>query len=344
MLRNRLEKNVVVISLLVGLMAGCYQYVPDIKQLAFGEEDVVWQDNKLDQKALASTPPLEGILNLSIPVADAGLDEWSRYLDELNQLEASNELFGSSNHSKLGALYAYVALEKPEVIYQRLSRSAFDLGKTANLLQAGLLHDWYEYVVNPDDLLLSNEVFLLSFIAKYGQAAAQKAITQAFFNLSSSILPARIDPGVIAYAYPAMAEQQKKGVITLMKNPQVRYDPRDVIKLMYLNALDKADLVELIENQAYSNKSMSSYMGHAALLGGSSYLNTFLKDMVDNDKQPTNFYCAACTLALSTEGLVGQPLLDTRSQGRLKITPENGFDGEVAILSKGKPVMEWSHE
>ena len=138
MLRNRLEKNVVVISLLVGLMAGCYQYVPDIKQLAFGEEEVVWQDNKFDQKALASTPPLEGILNLSIPVADAGLDEWSRFLDELNQLEASNELFGSSNHSKLGALYAHVALEKPEAIYQRLSRSAFDLGKTANLLQAGL--------------------------------------------------------------------------------------------------------------------------------------------------------------------------------------------------------------
>ncbi len=344
MLRNRLEKNVAVISLLLGLMAGCYQYVPDIRQLAFGEEEVVWQDGQLDQKALAATPPLEGILNLSIPIADAGVEEWSRYLDELNQLEASHDLFGSSSHSKLGALYAQVALEKPEAIYQRLSQSAFDIRRAANLLQAGLLHDWYEYVVNPNDLLLSNEVFLLSYIARYGQAAAQKTIAEAFFNLSTSILPVRIDPSVIAYAYPAMTEQQKKGVMTLMKNPQVRYDPRDVIKLMYLNAFDKADLIELIENQAYSNKSMSSYMGHAALLGGSSYLNTFLKDVVDNDNQPTNFYCAACILALTTDGLVGQPLLETKSQGRLKTTPENGLDGEIAILSKGKPVMEWSYE
>lgn len=344
MLRNRLEKRVAVISLLLGMVVGSYQYLPDINKIAFGSKVVAWETGRLDEKALANTPPLEGVLTLSIPNADASVEVWSRYLDDLNRLEASHTLFGSANHSKLGALYAQVALEKPEVIYQRLSHSGFDLGRAANLLQAGLLSDWYKHVKNPNNLLLSNEVFLLSYISNYGEESAREAIAEAFFRLSTSIFSTRIDLAVIAYAYPGMSDQQKNEVMTLLNNTQIKYDPRDVKKLIYLNAFENTDLIGLIKNQAYSNKSMSSYMGHAALLGGSSYLNTFLKDMVDNDNQPTNFYCAACILALSTEGLVGQPLLDTRSQGRLKITPENGLDGEVAILSKGKPVMEWSHE
>ena len=85
-------------------------------------------------------------------------------------------------------------------------------------------------------------------------------------------------------------------------------------------------------------------MSDATLLGDISYIRTFVNDADDNDKQPTNFYCSTCTLAISTEGLIGEPLLHAVSQGRLKITPQNGLNGEVALLTKGKPTMEWSHE
>jgi hypothetical protein len=342
--RNKLEKRVAAISLLIGVVAGSYQYLPDINRLAFGNNNAVWEDTEIDAKALASTPPLEGIINLATPLKGSSLEEWSNYLDTLDQLEGSHELFGRSNASKLGALYAQVALEKPEVIYQRLNNKSFDLRKAANLLEAGLLSDWYENVNNPDVLLLENINFTLSYVASQGAERAKKQIIQAFFNMSIATRSKVIQLEVIAYAYPSMSTQQQNRVMPLLKSPQFKYDPRDVTNLVYLNAFNKSDLIDLIKDQAYSNKSMSSYMSDATLLGDISYIRTFVNDADDNDKQPTNFYCSTCTLAISTEGLIGEPLLHAVSQGRLKITPQNGLNGEVALLTKGKPTMEWSHE
>ena len=53
MLRNRLEKRVAVISLLLGLVAGSYQYLPDINKIAFGSKVADWELGRLDEKALA---------------------------------------------------------------------------------------------------------------------------------------------------------------------------------------------------------------------------------------------------------------------------------------------------
>ena len=344
MFRNKLEKRVAAVSLLIGVVAGSYQYLPDINKLAFGNDSIVWEDQSIDEKALANTPPLEGIINLVVPSKNASLEEWSRYLDVLDRLEASHKLYGSSNSSKLGALYAQIALEKPVVIYQRMNNKSFDLRKVENLLAAGLLPDWYDHVSNLDELLFKNVAFTLSYVASHGSVNAQKRIAQAFFTLSEAARPKDISLEVVAYAYPSMTAQQKSNVMPLLKSPKFKYDPRDVSKLLYLNAFNKSDLIDLIKDQAYSNKSMSSYMSDATLLGDISYIKTFVNDAADNDKQPTNFYCSACTLAISTEGLIGEPLLQAVSQGRLKITPQNGLNGEVAVLTKGKPTMEWSHE
>jgi hypothetical protein len=342
--KNKLEKIVALVSLLVGVLAGSYQYLPDIKKLAFGNNNLVWEDAPLDAKALASTPPLEGILNLKIPTNSDSLEQWSRYLDELDQLEKSHNLFGSAHTTKLGSLYAQIALEKPLVIYQRINSKSFNIRKAANLLEAGLLTDWYAHVDNPDELLLKHVAFTLSYVANEGAENAKKKIAQAFLAMSDAARSQEINLETIAYAYPAMSSQQQKNIIPLLKSPLFKYDPRDVIKLRYLNVFKQEELIALIKDRAYSNKSMSSYMGHATLLGDISYIKTYVNDAHDNAKQPTNFYCSACTLAISTEGLIGQPLLHAVSQGRLKITPQNGLNDEVAILTKGKATMEWSHE
>lgn len=344
MFANKLEMNVALISLIVGVVAGSYQYLPDINKLAFDGNTAVWEDGALDEKALENTAALETIINLNIPSNGASLDEWRRHLETLDQLGKSNKLFGSSNTSNLGALYAQVALEKPEAIYNRLNDRSFNVRKAGNLLEAGLLPDWYEYVDNPDALLLKNVAFILSYATSQGAENAKRRVAQAFFAASLSERSQKIELEALAYAYPAMTLQQQESIVPLLKSSKFKYDPRDVINLSHLNAFSPEDLISLIKHQAYSSKSMSSYMSDAALLGDISYIRTFADDADDNDKQPTNFYCSGCSLAISTEGLIGEPLLNAVSQGRLKITPQRGLNGEVAILTQGQPAMEWSHE
>jgi hypothetical protein len=344
MFKSKLEKRLALTSLLVGMIVGSYQYLPDINKLAVDSSPVVWEDGAIDAKALASTPPLEAILNLKIPSSSASLDEWESHLDALDLLEKSHKLFGRSNRSNLGSLYAQVALEKPEIIYERLNNKNFNINKAASLLEAGLLVDWYEHVDNTDELLLENVIFTLSYAASQGQSNAKKRVAQAFFTMSKAAKPQTVRLETIAYAYPAMTIQQQKNIIPLLKSSKFKYDPRDVAKLVYLNVFKPEDLIGLIKDKAYSQKSMSSYMSDATLLGDISYIRTFANDAHNNDKQPTNFYCSACTLVISTDGLIGEPLLQAVSENRLKISPQNGLNGEVAILSQGQPTVQYYYE
>ncbi len=340
MFKNKLEKKVALIALLLGTVAGSYQYLPDIDKLASGSNSAIWEDAEVDTKALANTPPLEAILNLRIPSSSASIDAWGSHLDALDRLEGSHKLFGRSHNSKLGAFYAQVALEKPEAIYQRLNNENFNVRRAANLIEAGLLTDWYKHVENIDQLMIKDEAFILSYAAIHGVEDTRKRIAQSFLPVNFSTRPQKVMLESLAYAYPAMTIEQQKNIIPLLKGPQFKYDPRDVINLRYLNVFKNEDLVQLIKSQAYSNKSMSSYMSDATLLGDTSYIRTFVNDVKDNAKQPTNFYCGVCSLAISTDGLIGSPLLSAASQGRLKITPIDGLHGEVVTLTQGQVINE----
>ena len=66
-----------------------------------------------------------------------------------------------------------------------------------------------------------------------------------------------------------------------------------------------AKLLALIVEHAYGERYMSSYMIDGALLGNEVYLRTMIADAADNAEQHTNFYCAACGLALTSDGLLG---------------------------------------
>ena len=69
-------------------------------------------------------------------------------------------------------------------------------------------------------------------------------------------------------------------------------------------------------------------------------MKQFISDAQDNDKQPTNFYCAGCSLALVSDGLVGSPLIWAVQEGKevqiieqqLAVLPDNSKQERQYIL------------
>jgi hypothetical protein len=141
-------------------------------------------------------------------------------------------------------------------------------------------------------------------------------VIDAFFARSDLRIQLKLE--CLRFALPAMTDDEVERFIPHLRNSLYRPDPRRFRGMLQSDrfAGREGELLSLIVEYAYSSRSMSSYLVDGALLGNSHYVHELLSDLSDNAKQPTNFYCAACGLALATDGVIGSALLQAIGNGQ----------------------------
>jgi len=340
---NKSDLITAILASVVGAIGGIVLYFPDIQNNAFPNSDTVeWTTGAIDEQVLKDTANIKQLLALEPPRPGAPDDEWKRFILELDQVEMGKRYSNSGVTTPLLGWYAYIAKHHPTSIYNLLENNRKSYSLFNHLLQFGLLKDWADNMKNRDQILLRSTEALLSFSISRGEKKAQRDLADAFFNSAENknnndgeykLKPININLKNILFSMNAMTETEKKKVLPLLQSGLFKFDPRAVEHLTHLENMDSEGLLSLIKMYAYPSKSMSSYMTTGALLGEKKYVASMVEDVHDNAKQPTNFYCSACGLALATDGLIGQTLINVAAEDKLQIN--KSISGEF-ILSKTK--------
>ena len=275
-----------------------------------------WYLGDWDKKTLANMADIDAVLALSIPDAEAGDPAFFQLSQQLKSVKMGRRYSVTGTTSPLLAFYVYIAKYSPNTIYRLFNSGDFDRGRLGHLIKYGYLHDWPEHIQDVQKLLLTEEELLLSLWLRDGKLVAQNAFIDAFFNFTNPKLAAeRISLRNLAFAFTGMTAEQKNQLNRIFLDGQRRIDPRRVVALKRAGILTttRKQTIALIKQLAgtpSSHRGMSSYFSDAVGLGSEYYLYLLIGDIVDNNEQPNHFYCAACGLAVFTEGLLGAPLIE----------------------------------
>lgn len=327
---------------LLGVMLGVWQFIPagavDTKnpqQLSFKVTN-----SEFNQKAFTSTGNIESLLNLKAPEKSASVSEWYQFALSFDDLDLGKRTRNSGQTTPMLAWYAYVAKHKPEALYKLYNQGKLDGTKFEHLLRFGYLKYWDESINDVDKVVLDNRQAVLTMAYSKGKEQARKRVAQAFFKLSTNQMGKsrriHLDIEILLFALKGMTDDEKERVLPILKSGVFTIDPREFYHLKIAKGFSDEELVSLIDQYAksgssYSQRMMSGYMMDGAVLGNDDYIKSMTRDLEDNAKQPTNFYCAACGLALSSDGLLGYPLINASKKG--KVIFSKGKNG-VTVLSR----------
>ena len=336
---NKSDKITAILATVIGAVAGLALYWPEIQKNAF--PDVVsidWEAGAIDEQVLMDSANYEQMLALNPPRPGAEASEWKSFVAALDQIEMGKRYSNSGVTTPLLGWYAYIAKHHPASIYDLLENGRTSKSLFNHLIQFGFLEGWADNLKNKDQILLNSNEALLDFSISLGEVEAQRYVADVFLsyaeNKDNSVTLKSIDIDLenIIFAMNAMSESEKLQVLPLLQSGLFKFDPRAVEYLKDVKSMDRDGLLALIKMYAYPSKSMSSYMTTGALLGEKDYVMTMVADVHDNAKQPTNFYCSACGLALATDGLIGQALITAAAEQDLQI--EQSESGEFVLSKK----------
>lgn len=336
---------------LLGMMLGVWQYIPAGKFVEHGVNNS--QDKRFlsqirntisntdfNEKAYKNTADIEALLNVKAPEKSASVNEWYRFALSLDDIELGKRYSNSGTTTILLGWYAYIAKYKPEALYKLYNQGKLGGSKFEHLLQFGFLKYWDESINDVDKLLLDNRQAVLTLAYSKGADQVRKRIAQAFFKEADKQTTKqwgkRLRIENLLFAIKGMTTNEKKRILPILKRDVFQIDPREFYRLKLTKLFSDSDISLLIEQYAkqpsYSQRMMSGYMADGAMLGNEKYIKIMTQDLEDNAKQPTNFYCAACGLALSTDGLVGYPLINAAKKGKVIFSKDS--NGAVILSRK----------
>ncbi len=331
---------------LVGILLGVWQYIPAGESSAKSPSSTankLISDSEFNEKAFIDTAKIGPLLNLKAPEKSAPVSEWYQFALSFDDMDLGKRTGNSGQTSPMLAWYAYIAKHKPEALYKLYNQGKLGRTKFEHLLRFGYLKYWDESINDVDKVLLHNRQAVLTMAYSKGKAQARKRVEQAFLKLSNDQMGENrrdhLTIEILLFAMKGMSDKDKDRVLPILKSGVFIIDPREFYHLKIANRFEDADIVSLIDQtvkngkngNSYRQRMMSGYMMDGALLGNQDYIKSMMRDLEDNAKQPTNFYCAACGLALSTDGLLGYPLINASKKGKLVFNKDqNG----VTILSR----------
>lgn len=336
-------------SFTFGALLGVWQYIP-ASELPTSESTSLKTNpivkkatsSKLNKSALKDTAAIEPLLALKAPEKDASVQEWYDFALSFDDLDLGKRYGNRGQTTPMLSWYAYIAKYKPQAIYKLYNQGKLGNIKFEHLLQFGFLKYWDEYTNDVDKLLLSENQTVLSMAYEKGVEETRRRVTKAFFKVSnddfSSSNP-NLEIENLLFAMKSMTGSEKVRVKEILEMGIFDIDPRYLYRLklsdIYKNDSDNQALVALIEKYAkrgnFDRRSMSIYMVDGAILGSEKYIKTMVKDLETNAKQPTNFYCAACGIALSADGLIAYPLINASKKNKVEI---NSNSKDQIILSR----------
>jgi hypothetical protein len=322
---TKIDLIIIVLALLIGTICGGYQYRNDILHSLSGENNpIVWEQLDIDKKVVENTTNIDAIMALNPPHADAPEEEWARFILQIKPIHPKNQR-GHTNLSPMLAWYAYIAKHNPASLYSLINNNKLSNSIFTHLLRSGLLTHWQQSITHTDKILLNNLDAIASIALTQGLENARQQVIDGFFkqlveNGDNKVSNINID--ILRFALMGMDAAQQQQAIDSLLAGRFKYDPRRIMRLSPIID-NESILLSLLQQQAYPSKSMSSYIQDGALWGAQEYIDTLISDVQDNAKQPMNFYCSVCGLALSSDGLLGQALIDASLQQSLHIQRNN---------------------
>lgn len=340
---NKSDVIVAILATVIGATGGLALYWPEIQKNAFPDAvSIDWEVGVVDEQVLIDSANFEQMLALNPPQPDAEASEWKSFVAALDQIEMGKRYSNRGVTTPLLGWYAYIAKHHPASIYNLLDNGRTRKSLFNHLIQFGFLEGWADKLKNKDQILLNSNDALLDFSISVGEVEAQRYVADVFLSYAENknnnngksyrLKTIDIAVGNIIFAMNAMSESEKLQVLPLLQSGLFRVDPRSVKYLKDEKSMEHDGLLALIKMYAYSSKSMSSYMITGALLGEKDYVMTMVADVKDNARQPTNFYCSACGLALATDGLIGQALITAAAEQQLQI--DRSKSGEFVLSKK----------
>lgn len=334
-----------MLALVIGLIFGVYPFIDEL--LPSNEPPPAvkrWETYGYDvtkyQEILKNSADFDALLSLTPPADNANIDEWFLFLQQLNNTPLAKRHDNSGATTPLMAWYAYTAKHKPEALIQAYGKYGFHQSKLDVLIRYGLLQDWDKFVDDPSDILLDSSAALAAYAYYHGTDQAKGTYKTALFQRLQLMdtRKQRIDLENIPFIMGTLSNEEVTTLSQLLLNRPIIIDPRDIKLLTATKRFKRNDLLALMRRHAYQSKTMSSYKLHGVQLGAAEYINDVIPDMTTNAKKPTNFYCAACVLAVATDGLIGEPLLAAFQQGLIKIEPEQNNEYTLSLTDELQPV------
>lgn len=284
------------------------------------------------ETVLADLPDIDALVALQPPSADAPTHEWVAFGRSLPEVDSGQRYGNHGITTPILVWYALIARNRPEAIYQLHAEKVVGDSQLGHLIQFGLLPDWYEHLENADALILTDGAALTSLAVAEGIDFARRRFADAF--LAAEGRRRRLSMENLRFSLASMNEAEIAAVLPKLQSGTFDVDARGLRRLMLGGRFDDAReaVLALMVDNGSSSRSMSSYFVHGAELGHADYVDGLIGDAADNARQPTNFYCAACGLALVTDGLLGTPLIEAVAGGR-RVRLERVATGFVVSLA-----------
>lgn len=285
-------------------------------------------------------PDLRNITSFKFPVVDGSLEQFEDFKLRVEELHVGKRYRSLDIISPSIGFLSYFAKHRPEEFISIVDRGGISDRTFSHFLKMGYLGDWYEYSTDVDERLLENSEALLAVAADVEDLKpVRRMVADAFFRNQKLV---NLELENLAFAIPSMSNAEVSSVIDRLLSSTYKFDPRHVNDLARLELFNQSELLSLIKKTAYKNKSMSSYMTYGALWGEKSYVQEMVLDTLTNAGQPTNFYCAACGLAIVSEGLVASELVEAVESDQLEIRKLT--NGQYLLLRQGNSVGSYENE
>lgn len=320
-----------ILAALVGALSGGYQYLPDLNErmlplahLADKGSPPEPPETPATQRVIEDSADIDALLALSPPAKTAPLAQWMAFLHELHTLPMPRYARNLPSNPLL-AWYAYVAKYQPEAIYASYDlygRGAVNGRVLEHLVKTGFVQNWFDHLSDPQAVMLYKNYATYSHALEHEPEQARRRIADywlAELAKPDTTVPT-FDLDQLSYAMHAMTDTEIRTLVPLMLENKAGVDPRDIPQLVHEGYFTREDLLALMRKNAYPSKSMSAFVTTAVQLGADEYIESLLQDLPTNDRQPLHFYCAPCALALTSDGLIAEALLDAYANNQLTIS------------------------
>ena len=330
-------------SLLVGVVLGVWQLLPQSPALApLPKKLAKWE---VDSN-YRNTAEIEPLLSLTLPEKNASVDAWYRFALSLDDLELGERYDNNADATPLLSWYTLIAKYKPQALYKLYNQGKLNEMKFNHLLRFGYLKYWDESVANIDEVLLSNSQAVLTMAYHKGTDATRKRVKQALFKLSQSQIGKTKKPNLnienLLFAMKTMTHEERLKVPALLESGIFDINPQNLYRLKLDKTLSNKQFIAALIKQ-YSekitdkDKTFASYMADGALFGNKQYIQSMIDNVEFNADKRRADYCAACGLALSTEGLIGFPLINASKISKINL---DKTDDQGAFILSRKGAME----
>ncbi len=310
---------------------GYHWYIEKIVDFEFESTS----DSNINKTVEWNLPDLGEILRVYIPSIYATEDEWLEFYNAITSIKQGNGNTRIWHRSPFLGFLAYLAKNNPSLIMDMVDEGKISMDVFGHLVQMGLLNDWYEMSSRPEDIIRSSKIGLLRLGVNLGIDEAKERAKHAFLNLEKVNETKDISLKNLRFASSEMTSLEKRIIFEVLMSENVYFNTYDIRFLRGL--LTDQEVLEVTKKAKTTNS--NKYLPEYTYIEGASLRNAEFAQYIMNDFESIQGnsgdtrhinYCVICSLALTTDGLLGDGLTKALAETGVSIKNNSGIVGVYA--------------